>query len=334
MLRDEPALVWGGPLPSNICRLGCPNGRSCGSLIYAFLKATERDQLAVLAVLAMYHPPLDSKSAHVQGVASTEAELCAVHQVPTLNQEQCSQLFKISGGSALSSRILQQPAFINLYVDGIMRVVQKLLLIGRMNAHTYIGTAYEGDSTTSRAALFPHGSKIEHSCLPNMSHASKTGQLIYSVIRAVKTGDYVSTSYIGAAECIDLPTADRRAKLQYTYAFHCRCERCVDVDWCRAFWCLDTSCAGVLHERSEYDALVWGCSMCASVVPEREVSHLVDQERNIHFGQDEETPRYWPSTSRNHCHARAAEAGHRVNFSSSSFPAVSDCRYSVNNVCQ
>ena len=54
-----------------------------------------------------------------------------------------------------------------------------------------------------------------------------TQQTVLLVAQAVESGAELCISYLDEHEAATLSTAERRAKLQETYLFHCTCERCV-----------------------------------------------------------------------------------------------------------
>ena len=96
------------------------------------------------AILDMYHPPLDgsgsdSDSSDSSGVAGLR-----------------------EGARELASmRILEEPH------QNDPRFIHKLLAIANTNTHEYYGARHSG---TSMSALFLFGSKINHSCHPNMTY--------------------------------------------------------------------------------------------------------------------------------------------------------------------
>ena len=54
-----------------------------------------------------------------------------------------------------------------------------------------------------------------------------TQQIVLLFAQAVESGAELCISYLDEHEAATLSTAERRAKLQETYLFHCTCERCV-----------------------------------------------------------------------------------------------------------
>jgi hypothetical protein len=87
------------------------------------------------------------------------------------------------------------------------------------------------------AALFLFGSKVEHSCCPNVAYSSKTsdGLMEYKVIHPIKAGENVSFSYI--LDVFTSPTHERRQKLLLQKDFVCMCDRCKGPDFSRVAQC-------------------------------------------------------------------------------------------------
>jgi hypothetical protein len=153
--------------------------------------------------------------------------------------------------------------------------IHKLLAIMATNAHEYFGamsSSTDGDLTqyeqvgvgtvnnTGMAALFIYGSKIPHSCSPNVAYSSKTvdGALEYKVIRPITTGEMVAFTYM--EDLYQTPTFERREFLMRTKAFMCQCQRCVGQDYCRMSKC-STCSRFVACEYQEQEA-IWRCPSC------------------------------------------------------------------------
>lgn len=70
-----------------------------------------------------------------------------------------------------------RPAFCDL------DFVHRALVIAKLNAHSF--------ESGSRLALFKLGSKVAHSCAPNVSYSSKIveGMLVFRAIRPISTGE-------------------------------------------------------------------------------------------------------------------------------------------------
>jgi hypothetical protein len=153
-------------------------------------------------------------------------------------------------------------------------LVQKLILISNFNAHQYYGCDQErfregssfSPSSAGKSALFLFGSKVAHSCNPNVTYSSRTsdGKLEYKVIRPINTGDMITFSYI--TELLETPTHIRRIRLVETKAFLCRCPRCMGPDFSRAVSC--SKCRNsdvVLCTDPKGGSPSWSCSGCGEI---------------------------------------------------------------------
>ena len=82
-------------------------------------------------------------------------------------------------------------------------------------------------------ALFARGSKVEHSCHPNLTWAAQEGTLQYSAARPIAKGERVSISYL--ASIGEQPRQVRRDWLQRHNDFMCECDRCCGPDECNPY---------------------------------------------------------------------------------------------------
>mgnify|MGYP005855143581 CR=1 FL=1 len=225
IIREKPALVWQSENYSDYIRR------------YDAASPSTKE-----VILDMYHPPLSHPS---------------------------SAKSNILGEYLCKSEDISHP------VD----LVCKLLVIAFSNAHEYWGysgtvtcdslTAYEQIGydkriTASRSALFAYGSKISHSCDPNVTYTSKTpdGALEYKVVRPINSGDPVTFSYLG--DIYQTPTEKRRTELQQRYSFLCECCRCTAPDFSRTAKCPGCQRYIVTHEESKAGCAnwVWSCAEC------------------------------------------------------------------------
>tara|TARA_B100000795_G_scaffold96498_1_gene70812 strand:- start:340 stop:1668 length:1329 start_codon:yes stop_codon:yes gene_type:complete len=209
-------------------------GASPESYLQAFASATS---LVQASVLDMFHPPLDKDTPVV--VARR----------------------RVANG-----------------LDGIFglskELIHKLLLIRDTNCHSYTGheVAYSevmggafggvpGNST--KAALFDLGSKVAHSCCPNVSYTSKSrhGGLVYLAIRPISADEIVTYSYID--NTWTSTTRERQATCLEVKDFLCHCTRCAGLDTSCAIFCPTKSCAGFANPKSLTQPLQqWTCTVC------------------------------------------------------------------------
>jgi hypothetical protein len=133
--------------------------------------------------------------------------------------------------SSPMGKSLMEPAQI-LYMLGALadvHVIHQLLSIYATNAHQY---------QDDKSAMPILGSKISHSCQPNLAYSSEyydDGSISYHAIRPIQQGDILSFSYL--SDLSETPTPERRQLLQSTKSFFCQCERCCGPDYCRVLKC-------------------------------------------------------------------------------------------------
>jgi hypothetical protein len=179
--------------------------------------------------------------------------------------------------------------------------IHKLLAIMATNAHEYFGTmssVTDGDLTryeqagvgtvnnTGKAALFIYGSKIPHSCDPNVSYSSRTidGALEYKVIRPIAMGEVVAFTYM--KDLYQTPTFERQEYLMRTKAFMCQCQRCVGQDYCRFAKC--SSCSEFVACGYQEQDAIWNCPACGicSGIDQKERVLLARMNRMEPLGAD------------------------------------------------
>jgi hypothetical protein len=178
----------------------------------------------------------------------------------------------------------------------------KLIGVEMANAHAYYGREdlqyFEhigGPTGAERSALFAYGSKVAHSCLPNVAYNSKTsdGCLEYQVIRPINVGDMITMSYVG--ELFSSSTIDRRKKLWESKCFFCKCPRRMGPDNCRLSRCPMANC--MEYVRCTYDVTetqqriesssspgssseVWECPSCG-ILAAVNASSIARKEQKI-----------------------------------------------------
>ena len=244
VLRERPLLVWSSS-----------NARDHFlNYLDAFLEAT----LEVKSLVLDMHTPDDDPD-YMQAIRASASSLCR-----------------------------QYPRVGSLGVDK----VTKLIRVANINAHEYTGKPAEafqevfmfGDRVPSgKSALFAYGSKIAHSCCPNMMYTSKTsdGCLQYKVVAPIKEGDIVSFPYIGVSP--SKPTHIRRQELLETKVFFCQCEICVGFDYVRTHQCHAKGCSGRVSciQVEQADIPAWSCLQCGPVGEQVAQEKLIRKERDI-----------------------------------------------------
>lgn len=105
-------------------------------------------------------------------------------------------------------------------------------------------------------ALFTLGSRVEHSCSPNMTFITIGGKLEYFAEMNIKSGDRLSISYLGSV--YERPRKQRQAFLKENKVFLCKCARCMGYDECSPMFC---ECDGgiMFHSGSRNQ---WECQSC------------------------------------------------------------------------
>lgn len=217
------------------------------SFLRAFSKATPAAQAAILD---MCHPDLDqSGNALVSFNRGRADELCRVHGMEAEH-------------------------------------IHKLLMIREMNGHQYTGheTVY-GDKKSEKAALFSRGSKVAHSCRPNLAYTSKTrhGGLEYRACRPIAPGEMITFSYDD--ELWTKNTLERRTHLLETKNFICNCPRCQGLDDTSAVCCPRDACVGFARPdispgNLESTSGRWVCGACGPLDAEA-VAVLCKHERSM-----------------------------------------------------
>lgn len=120
-----------------------------------------------------------------------------------------------------------------------LETAKKLLRIVDVNSHSFsrVSTGAlvaKNCPPSSETALFWRGSKVEHSCAPNLSFATVQGKLIYRATRNISKGDRISISY--QSSTLEHPQDQRREFLRENKAFTCACTRCTGPDECRPYY--------------------------------------------------------------------------------------------------
>ena len=130
--------------------------------------------------------------------------------------------------------------------------LQNVVLIKACNAH---GCFSQGKGV---AALYSFGSKMRHSCVPNVVYTSqrKPGYGCFLAKRDILDGEELFISYIP----VQNSTLMRKAKLRENYLFECDCSLCVHGD--DKFRGLACPCGGTLYLNR--DSSSWSCDDCSA----------------------------------------------------------------------
>ena len=132
-------------------------------------------------------------------------------------------------------------------VDTLRRVV----LIKACNAHGFFS------QSASSAALYTYGSKMRHSCKPNVVYTSQRRAGVGSFVakRNIAAGEELFISYIDVYKSVPM----RARELSENYLFRCECPMCTTgVDRYRGIPC---ECGGTMF-RNQSDG-IWTCELCS-----------------------------------------------------------------------
>ena len=154
--------------------------------------------------------------------------------------------------------------------DLSLETAKKLLRIIDANAHAFSRTPddaliIKNYMPRDETALFARGSKVEHSCAPNLTYTAQHGKLLYRATRSIKKGSRISISY--QAGTIEHPLDQRRDFLRENKEFTCRCVRCMGPDECNPYYaecpvCDDPKAVVVWYE----NASAHKCVTCQSTI--------------------------------------------------------------------
>lgn len=131
--------------------------------------------------------------------------------------------------------------------------LRKVVLIKACNAHGYYS------QSSSAAALYTFGSKLRHSCVPNVVYTSQRrsdGKGSFVAKKRIHSGDGLFISYISIFQS----TIMRNLELLENYLFTCDCSLCTKgIDFFRGRKC--TFCTkGTQYLNQVLDE--WDCDLC------------------------------------------------------------------------
>mmetsp|Transcript_29696 Transcript_29696/g.71489 ORF Transcript_29696/g.71489 Transcript_29696/m.71489 type:complete len:555 (+) Transcript_29696:159-1823(+) len=161
---------------------------------------------------------------------------------------------------------------------------KRLMRIMDTNAHGYSTESTGGLVATPSTihtdrmiALFARGSKVQHSCAPNVTNTTDKGKLEYMATRPIKKGDRISFSY--QSSVCEIPRAERKEFLEASKSFTCQCERCLGPDECNPVWCTNCDNARAVAFSIGIEK-VTRCIQCESIlkVSDIEQGQYVEEE--------------------------------------------------------
>jgi hypothetical protein len=136
-------------------------------------------------------------------------------------------------------------------------VLRKAILVKACNAHGF------NFHSSLAAALYSYGSKINHSCKPNVVYTSQrnsTGCGSFIARTNIRPGDQLFISYIDTFRT----TPMRQKQLMENYAFQCSCDLCTkEVDKFRGLNCPACDSGPTYRNNS---TSTWTCSNCTQTL--------------------------------------------------------------------
>lgn len=153
--------------------------------------------------------------------------------------------------------------------------LREVVLVKACNAHGF----YSSDS--SAAALYTFGSKMRHSCCPNIIYTSQRSEGFGSFVarRDIAAGEELFITYID--NCRSVPM--RNKDLRDNYLFSCDCRLCRDeTDTFRGLPCSVRECGGSVY-RTQSNG-IWTCDACKNTFTD--ASTVISPEDEDEFVKD------------------------------------------------
>ena len=155
--------------------------------------------------------------------------------------------------------------------DVPVETLRQVVLIRACNAHGF----YSQNSTA--AALYTFGSKMRHSCCPNVVYTSqrRDGYGCFVAKRDIQAGEELFISYIDTCKSEPMRNHD----LVENYLFRCQCEMCVSgTDRFRGMKC-GAACQGTLYRNQGTG--VWTCDVCHRTCSDSDTPVSIADERKL-----------------------------------------------------
>jgi hypothetical protein len=150
------------------------------------------------------------------------------------------------------------------------KILEKVVLVKACNAHACFSQG------SRSAALYAIGSKMRHSCCPNVVYTSQRTEGIGSFIAKsdIAPGDELFISYVDRTRS----TPMRRAVLIENYLFECQCERCTKgIDRYRGINCR-CGRGTLFHDQSNR---IWTCDSCTLRCSDTDLPVSITEESKI-----------------------------------------------------
>ncbi|GAA5895876.1 hypothetical protein JCM6882_001400 [Rhodosporidiobolus microsporus] len=93
---------------------------------------------------------------------------------------------------------------------------------------TRLSSSFSAGSSTPRYGIFPLTARLNHACRPNVksSYHPSSNTMQVHVLRPIAPHEELFTSYLGRSDLYGATTAQRKARLQKSWAFDCSCSLC------------------------------------------------------------------------------------------------------------
>ncbi|EER02546.1 hypothetical protein Pmar_PMAR006737 [Perkinsus marinus ATCC 50983] len=191
-------------------------------------------------------------------------------------------------------------SWIGLPLDDGAEELKKVVLVKATNAH-----AFYIESDVTACALYELGSKMRHSCAPNVVYSSQRGAShdgSFVALTDLPANTELRFSYIDTVA----PACMRRQLLLNNYVFYCDCPLCTGVDYYRGLPCpscsprkgdwvedaevrlidpADLDLSRVLYKgaiyRVERDEYQWLCSSCGAQITQEQCGVPEDLEDSL-----------------------------------------------------
>ena len=177
--------------------------------------------------------------------------------------------------------------------------ISRVILAAKTNIH-HCAEIKDG---VERPGIFRLGSKLAHSCAPNLVYQPVDNQVHFTSLRLIPADSLVTFSYRGELDFLARSNWERQQELWQIFMFWCGCERCSGSDLCRGIKC-GCSEEGVRLWRGSYpspgaDAHAsskWHCSACDRFFSDEQMPLEAEKRLGALVTELEEVKSQAPST--------------------------------------
>lgn len=205
-------------------------------------------------------------NAFLNAPQETKDVIMEMHHTP-ITEENFATIFTDPRQQAITNEIRRYYASASFDRAALLheRLARALVSVMDSNAHSYStqGDDNNNEDGPNSMALYVIGSKLEHSCAPNVSYRNtESGNLEYIAEASIQAGDRLSISY--APIVYEKPRDVRRHFLETNKGFECLCERCMGPNECFPITCYCRKCESnqVMFEHGSDEK--FKCVVCGS----------------------------------------------------------------------